>query len=185
VNRVKQQSELMRVAKQYRPGRGRLGVEYLQKALSRFERLADQAWKANEPALFTRYSNIAISIATGLAGYQTPRLSAVATVPVPASRVTDVHLTIFEHDRRRAIESRAIESQPDGKVIDAEPVTPPVEDKAQEQQATAPSPTPEAAPPAPKPQSDNAYGTGSGRSVFEHPSLAPWTRYGGGRCPWH
>jgi hypothetical protein len=90
----------MAVASKQKGRRGELAVDYLQRCLSRFERLADAAWKSREPALFTRYSKICIEIAQGLASYQTPRLSAVASIKPPSEKVTEFTLAIFDKQRR-------------------------------------------------------------------------------------
>jgi hypothetical protein len=166
-NRVKVQAGLMRMAATRKSaGRAKLAVDVLQKRMNLFDRLADEALKDGEPALFTRYSKIAIECAVSLAGYQTPRLSAVMTThPVDPSRVTKFTVSLFEPKSRRPLQQ--IEATPtagSAPAIDA---------------AAAPAPEPEAmksepspAPPSSPPPEPNAYGTSnSGMSLWSHPAF--------------
>jgi hypothetical protein len=158
-----------RAAKQ-KGRRGELAVDYLQRNLSRFERLADAAWKARDPALFTRYSKVCIEIATSLATYQTPRLSAVATVAPQQRGAIDFELRIFDKQRVPVqIEARPAETTPAPEVIEA--VAEP------EPAAEPPKPEPEASPTPPPPDAPAPPSWAAPRSVLEHPSVrGSWLR---------
>jgi hypothetical protein len=188
----------MRVAATRKSGGGKLAVAVLRKRMNLFDQLADDALKDGEPVLFTRYSKLAIECAVSLAGYETPRLSAILTSATPQEKIINFELKIFERPRRPlAIESQ--QSQP-GKTIDAEPVKePPANVSAPRQSsqrteaaASEPQPEPQPQPPSPTASQNgnaspepNVYGTGSGRSLYEHWALSPSVRFGGGRAPRH
>jgi hypothetical protein len=165
-NRIKQQTGFLRAAANSKANRGKpkLGVEYLQKNLRRFDALADEAWLDNEPALFTRYSNIVIQIATTLASFQTPRLSATATTQV---QEWPVHIKQIEG---AVADNSALAAE--AKVVDADAaVTEPNKEAPAEpnKEAAKSEAKPEPPPPAPAPE-PNAYGTSrSGLSLF-----GPW-----------
>jgi hypothetical protein len=150
-----------------------LGIDVLRKFMNEFTTLADAARRNSDPA-YTRWATKAAEFATQLAQFETPKLNAVAVARAPTSDTTVFRVNIFEKPRTPL--PPPPESQPDGKVIDAEPVTAPVEDKPKEQQATPSSPTTEAAPAAP-PSEDkpaNVYGvSGSGK-----PHFGPFGVYG-------
>jgi hypothetical protein len=175
-NRPKVQAALMSVAAKQKGRRGQLAVDYLQRNLSRFERLADAAWKARDPALFTRYSKVCIEIATSLATYQTPRLSAVATIAPQQRGSIDFELKIFDKQRVPVqIEARAVETTPAQEVTDAVAAEP--------EQPAAERPKAEASPAPPSPDQNNASPGPSWaqeRSLYQHPSLSLARRW-----PWH
>jgi hypothetical protein len=174
-NRVKQQAGLMRVAATRKHGRGKLAVDVLQKHMNRFDQLADEALKDGEPALFLRYSKQAIECAVSLSGYQTPKLSAVMTAPTQEWPI-NIKLKIFERQR---VPLKQIEHAP---IVDST-TAPAVDAVVTDGHSQSQAPKPEAPQPAPitkvdaepKPEPPlNAYGTGSGRSLWEHPSFSPF-----------
>jgi hypothetical protein len=172
-NRVKRQAELMRVAK---PGRGKPGVEYLQKYLRRFDALADAAWKANEPALFTKYSKIVIECSTVLSNFQTPKLSAVATVPVNTeNRLTKFVVSIFEPRQSRQSVNLPAPDAAASEVVDA--VAQPAAPEPPQPEPPPPKPQP-SAPPSPSPNANGdlapLMSCNQPRSVYEHLFFSTW-----------
>jgi hypothetical protein len=164
-NKVRQQSKYMRRAASQKARGGKQGIDYLQKNLSRFDALAEEAWLDSDPILFTRYAKIVIEISSLLTQFQTPRLNAIAVAPAPIDGHAEFHLNIFERERRPfAIESRRADEQTNN-VIDAvvtepnkqstsEEPPPPPRQASSALNASAPTPSP---PPSQSPKPHNAY----------------------------
>jgi hypothetical protein len=170
----------MSVAAKQKGKRGELAVDYLQRVLSRFERMADAAWKSRDPVLFTKYSKTCIEIATSLATYQTPRLSAVATIAPQQRGSIDFELKIFDKQRVPGqpvqIEAKPI-ADPAAEVIEAVAFEPPAPEESK--------PAEPEAPPPPTPPLSATWPFDDGptwrreRSLLEHPSMMPLMR-----CSW-
>jgi hypothetical protein len=170
------------------------GEATLRKLLAEYSRLAAVAKQAHDVDSYRTWSAACERVSMSLLPHELPRLNAVATTKLlQPGEVTTVTFNVFQKDRRERM--KLIEATP----VDAtasEVLAPPerierrsanaaaLEPDRETAAASPPIKEPPAKPEEPKPappqspSDGNAYAVGSGKSLFEHPSLSPLMRYG-------
>jgi hypothetical protein len=157
------------------------GEATLRKLLSEYSRLAAVAKQAHDVDSYRTWSAACERVSMSLLPHELPRLNAVAMAKLPPNPV-EFRLNIFERARTppQQIEAQPVNAAP---VVDATQSEPEAASKSDNLSDLKPEAKPDKEEPPPPPaapplNNNNSYAVGSGRSLFEHPSLQPWRRYG-------